>query len=85
MARPDDDSDYAERSSSLLPFVVAVAIAAAVIVWGFPSVPERGPSDTTNAGPSVKTISPTPTPSTSPAIPTPNPTTEQPNSPPQRP
>jgi hypothetical protein len=78
-----DHQEYVERSSSLIPFVLAVAIAAIVIVFGFPSIPKRDRSDTNNAGPSVRTVAPTPSPSTSPAVPTPNPTTEQPNSPPR--
>ena len=58
-----DDQEYVVRSSSLLPFVLAVALAADVIAFGFPSVPERGPSDSNNAGPSVRTVAPTPVPS----------------------
>jgi hypothetical protein len=76
-----DDREYVERSSSIIPFVLALAIAAVVIVFGFPSIPERDSSDTNNAGPSGRSVATTPSPSTSPAVPTPNPTTEQPNSP----
>ena len=63
-------------SSGLVPLVFAVAVCAAILAWVSPRVTTDRAGDTTNAGPSVQTVTPVPSPSTSPAVPTPNPTTE---------
>lgn len=62
------------RGSALVPFLVAVAISAAVLALLYPGN-EGTVGDTNNAGPSVRTVAPSPSPATSPAVPTPTPTT----------
>ncbi len=59
---------------TLLPLIVAAAIAVALIAMMFPRDGER--SADTNAGPSVETVAPSPAPTTAPAMPTPPATTE---------
>jgi hypothetical protein len=41
-----DDEEYVERSSSFIPLVAAAVIAAAVLIFGFPSAPKKDPRDT---------------------------------------
>jgi hypothetical protein len=74
----------AQSFGGWLPLAFAAVVAAGLLAWMYPSVTNDRSSDTTNAGPSVKTVAPSPSPSTSPAVPTPNPTTEQPATQPQR-
>lgn len=75
----------AQSFGGWLPLVFAAAVAAALMALMYPHIGTDRAADTTNTGPSAKTVTPTPAPSTSPAVPTPNPTTEQPNTPPPRP
>ncbi len=57
------------------PLIIAAAIAVLMLVMLMPSGRERV-GDTTNNGPSVKTVTTTPTPSTAPVVPGPTPTGE---------
>lgn len=60
---------------TLLPLLLAAAAAVLLIALFYPMSSGRV-GDTTNAGPSVQTMTPQPTPSTSPRVPTPRPTTD---------
>ena len=78
---PRDPTPSVSRSIGLVP-IVAAALLVLLLLWAFvPRNTTSGVNDTTNAGPSVKTVTPAPSPST-PTVPTPNPTTERPNTPP---
>jgi hypothetical protein len=74
------DPNYVDRPSAfggtLLPLILAAAIAVAVIAMFYPRTTTDRVGDTNNAGSPVQTVTPSPSPSTSPALPTPNPTTE---------
>ena len=63
-------------ADALLPLVLAAVLAATVIAMVYRGPTTERAGDTTNAGPSVQTVTPTPSPSTSPPVPTPSPTTE---------
>ena len=65
-------SDRSHYLTTLLPLIVAAAIAIILIAMFLPGSSTRV-SD--NAGPAVNTVAP-PTPSTSPMVPTPAPTTQ---------
>jgi len=79
LRRNPNDPAHAQHPSvlagTLLPLILAAALAAIVIAMVYQGPAER--AGDTNSGPSVKTVTPAPSPSTSPAVPTPNPTTEQ--------
>jgi hypothetical protein len=60
---------------SALPLIIAAVIAVLLLVMIMPSGRERV-GDTTNTGPSVKTVTTTPTPTTAPVVPGPTPTGE---------
>ena len=62
--------------SALLPLILAATVALALILMFLPSSRPTRVNDTTNAGPSVQTVTPSPSPSTAPPVPTPTPTTE---------
>jgi hypothetical protein len=75
-----NDPNYLDHPSAiagtLLPLILAAAIAVAVIAMFYPRTTTDRVGDANNAGPAVQTVTPAPSPSTSPAVPTPNPTTE---------
>src|SRR5690606_18829703 len=62
--------------NSALPLIIIAAIVLALIAMFYPFGNGARIGDTTNTGPSVKTVTPAPAPSTSPVVPSPNPTTE---------
>jgi len=62
--------------SALLPLILAAAIVLLLLLVFYPRTTTDRAGDTTNAGPSVQSVTPSPSPSTSPPVPTPTPTTE---------
>ena len=64
-------NDPLRRSSpvgrnNMLPLIVAVAIAVALIAMMYPRTGTERVGDTNNAGPSVQTVTPAPSPTTEP-------------------
>jgi hypothetical protein len=78
-----DQSTPRSQLGTLLPFILAAAVAAILMMTMFfprpaPQVGDAGmaPSVSTSQVPSTKTMTPVPTPSTTPLVPTPSPTDE---------
>ena len=74
-------NDRSQRStpygrSNMLPLIAAAAIAVALIALMYPRTTTERVGDTTNAGPSVQTVTPTPSTDTAVVEPVPSPTTE---------
>jgi hypothetical protein len=63
-------------AANLVPFLIAAALAIALLVAFYPHSSTHVPSVATNAGPQTQSVNPVPAPSTFPTVPTPNPTTE---------
>jgi outer membrane biosynthesis protein TonB len=74
--QPIDQPSARYLGSALLPILLAAAVTVALIAMLLPNSTPTRLGDTTNAGPSVKTVNPSPSPSTAPTEPNPKPTTE---------